>query len=152
MELVNPSLIDILLGNGGDFDKVYLIIAIARLLMAVFMAILFLQSGIDKIVDWKGNLGWLKGHFSSSPLKHVVPLLLIVITVLEVATGVCALGGIFEMLLFGRFTFILLSFFLSAIAIICLFFGQRMAKDYAGAGGLVPYFILALLGILSFAI
>ena len=28
-----------------------------------------------------------------------------------------------------------------------LFFGQRLAKDYAGAATLVPYFILAVLGI-----
>ena len=28
-----------------------------------------------------------------------------------------------------------------------LFFGQRMAKDYAGAAVLVPYFLLALAAI-----
>jgi hypothetical protein len=36
---------------------------------------------------------------------------------------------------------------LSAIAIIALFFGQRMAKEYAGAAVLVPYFILTLIAI-----
>jgi hypothetical protein len=33
---------------------------------------------------------------------------------------------------------------------VCLFFGQRMAKDYAGAAGLVPYFLLALVAIALF--
>ena len=33
---------------------------------------------------------------------------------------------------------------LAAISIVALFFGQRMAKDYAGAATLVPYFLLAL--------
>ena len=32
-------------------------------------------------------------------------------------------------------------------AIIALFFGQRIAKDYAGAAVLVPYFLLTLVAI-----
>jgi hypothetical protein len=36
---------------------------------------------------------------------------------------------------------------ISAVAILALFFGQRMAKDYAGAAVLVPYFLLALITI-----
>ena len=35
----------------------------------------------------------------------------------------------------------------SALAIIALFFGQRIAKDYPGAAVLVPYFLLTLLAI-----
>jgi hypothetical protein len=37
--------------------------------------------------------------------------------------------------------------FVAAIAITALFFGQRMAKDYAGAAILVPYFLLTLVAI-----
>ena len=33
------------------------------------------------------------------------------------------------------------------LAILALFFGQRMTKDYAGAAVLVPYFLLALAAI-----
>jgi len=36
---------------------------------------------------------------------------------------------------------------ISAVAVIALFFGQRMAKDYAGAAVLVPYFLLTLVAI-----
>jgi hypothetical protein len=32
---------------------------------------------------------------------------------------------------------------LSITAMLMLFFGQRMAKDYTGAAALIPYFILA---------
>jgi hypothetical protein len=35
----------------------------------------------------------------------------------------------------------------SAVALVALFFGQRMAKDYAGAAVLVPYFLLTLVAI-----
>ena len=36
---------------------------------------------------------------------------------------------------------------ISAVAVIALFFGQRIAKDYAGAAVLVPYFLLTLVAI-----
>ena len=41
--------------------------------VSAFLAILFLQSGIDKVVDRRGNLEWLKGHFAKSPLAGMVP-------------------------------------------------------------------------------
>jgi diacylglycerol kinase len=40
---------------------------------------------------------------------------------------------------------------LAAVNIIALFFGQRVAKDYAGAAVLVPYFLLAMTGIFLLA-
>ena len=39
--------------------------------VSAFLAILFLQSGIDKVVDRRGNLGCLR-TFSKSPLAGVV--------------------------------------------------------------------------------
>jgi len=36
---------------------------------------------------------------------------------------------------------------LSGISLCALFFGQRVAKDYAGAAVLVPYFLLALVAM-----
>ncbi len=118
-----------------------------QLLVSAFLAILFLQSGVDKIVDRSGNLQWLSGHFAKSPLAGFVPLLFTVLTVIEVAAGV--LSGIgFLALLFAQSPMI--AFYgavVSAIAILCLFFGQRMAKEYAGAAILVPYFLLALVAI-----
>jgi hypothetical protein len=35
----------------------------------------------------------------------------------------------------------------AAISILALFFGQRMAKEYAGAAVLVPYFLVSLIAI-----
>src|SRR5262245_18410329 len=58
-----------------------------QLLISAFFAILFLQSGIDKVIDRRGNLAWLTGHFAKSPLAGVVSLLLSVITLLELASG-----------------------------------------------------------------
>ena len=55
-----------------------------QIFASAFLAILFLQSGIDKVVDRRGNFEWLKGHFAKSPLAGIVPALLICITILEV--------------------------------------------------------------------
>src|SRR5438132_13766202 len=91
-----------------------------KLLVSAFLAILFLQSGIDKIVDRKGNLEWLGGHFAKSPLAGFVPLLFTILTIIEVAAG--ALSGIgFLALLFTHNPAI--AFYgavVSAIAVLCL--------------------------------
>jgi diacylglycerol kinase len=118
-----------------------------QLFAAAFLAILFLQSGIDKVVDRRGNLDWLKGHFAKSPLAGVVPALVTVITILELAAGVLSAIGCLAVIFLRDSTVAFYGAVISAVAIIALFFGQRMAKDYAGAAVLVPYFLLALVGI-----
>ena len=120
----------------------------AKILISALLAILFLQSGIDKIVDWKGNLSWLTGHFEKSPLKNLVPMLLGTITVFELAAGITSIIGMFMLLANGNANIALIGAQLSALSIVMLFFGQRIAKDYAGAATLIPYFLLTLLGIL----
>ena len=64
-----------------------------QVLVSAFLAILFLQSGIDKVVDRRGNLEWLKGHFAKSPLAKIVTLMLDAITVLELAAGALSAIG-----------------------------------------------------------
>jgi len=118
-----------------------------QVLAAAFLAILFLQSGIDKIADRRGNLEWLKGHFAKSPLAGAVPALLTAITILELAAGVLSALGCVLLLLLRDSTVAFCGAVMSAIAVVALFFGQRIAKDYAGAAVLVPYFLLALLAV-----
>jgi hypothetical protein len=122
-------------------------ICLMQILAAAFVAILFLQSGIDKVVDRRGNLEWLKGHFAKSPLTGTVPALLTAITILELAAGVLSALGCVLLLVLRDPTVAFYGAVISAIAIIALFFGQRMAKDYAGAAVLVPYFLLTLVAI-----
>jgi len=114
---------------------------------SAFLAILFLQSGIDKVVDRRGNLEWLQGHFAKSPLAGVVPLLITVITIFEIAAGALSAGGCAMIILTRNSTLAFYGAVIAAVSIIALFFGQRMAKDYAGAAALVPYFLLALSAI-----
>jgi hypothetical protein len=115
------------------------------LFSALLVAILFLQSGLDKVFDWKGNLEWLTGHFSKTPLRGMVFPMLATITALELATGALAAVGLVYFLFSGSLMVIFYAAVLGAAAITALFFGQRIAKDYPGAAVLVPYFILMII-------
>jgi len=114
------------------------------LLAAAFVAVLFIQSGLDKVFDWKGNLEWLTGHFSKTFVAGTVPMMLVTITVMEVATGFLSAAGIIYFLATGSPAVMFAAGALGAVSITALFFGQRLAKDYAGAAVLVPYFILMM--------
>ena len=118
-----------------------------QILASAFLAILFLQSGIDKILDRRGNFEWLKGHFAKSPLAGIVPALLICITILEVAAGALSAVGCVFVILSRDSTVAFYGAAISAVAVLALFFGQRIAKDYAGAAVLVPYFLLMLVAM-----
>lgn len=122
-------------------------IYLLQIFVSIFLAILFLQSGLDKIIDRRGNIDWLKGHFAKSPLAGIVPQMVFAITILEIAAGILSAIGC-ALIIFSRNSSV--AFYgaiISAIAIIALFFGQRMAKEYAGAAVLVPYFLLTLAAI-----
>lgn len=125
--------------------------ALARFLVTAFFAIAFLQSAFDKIVDREGNLGWLTGHFKDSPLAGQVPLLLTLLTFLELGAGaVCALGVLVTDFSLGGWTIAAVGVMLSGLALLALFLGQRMAKDYAGAAVLAAYFAVAAIGLALF--
>jgi hypothetical protein len=120
---------------------------LVRLAVAALLAILFLQSGIDKVVDRKGNVEWLTGHFSKSFLRSQVVPMLSVITIIELAAGALSAVGVPVLIFTGSRFPAALGAVLAATAILMLFFRQRVAKDYAGAAALVPYFILAIGGL-----
>jgi uncharacterized membrane protein YphA (DoxX/SURF4 family) len=114
---------------------------LAEIFILIMLAIVFLQSGIDKIVDWKGNLGWLKGHFSKTPIKNMVPFSLGLVTLLEMASGATAVIGAIMLYCHENTCWALISGILSAITFLLLFLGQRLAKDYPGAQTIVVYLI-----------
>ena len=122
-------------------------LTLIQLFISAFFAICFLQSGIDKVLDRKGNLEWLTGHFASSPLAGTVPVLFFILTVLELAAGALSAIGCLFVLVRHSTAIAFYGAVLSALALLALFFGQRMAKEYPGAASLVPYLIVAFGGI-----
>lgn len=117
---------------------------ITEILLLIFLIITFIQSGIDKITDWKGNLSWLKGHFSKTPMKNIVPMMLGTVLVIEVIAGILCLIGVYQIATLGSSDMAFYGAILSCVALLMLLFGQRIAKDYAGAMTIAVYFVPAI--------
>ena len=124
-------------------------LVLCQILIAIFIAIAFIQSGIDKVLDRKGNLEFFKVHFANTFLKNVTPLLLIILTIFELTGGLTLVYGVYFAFVYRTTLWIFYGFVMLALTIILLFAGQRIVKDYLGAADLVPYFILIMLGIMS---
>lgn len=117
---------------------------IAQILSSAFLAVLFLQSGLDKVFDWEGNKGYIASVFAKTPLAAMSTAMLLQITVLEVVVGLASAAGC-AMVLLTKASFVaFVGAALAGLNVLALFFGQRIAKDYAGAAGLVPYMLFAL--------
>ena len=125
---------------------------VLRLAFAAMVAILFLQSSLDKLFNWKSEKEFLTGHFAKSILKNSVPMMLPVITAVELLAGLCAALGFMELLVLGSQLLGLVGMCLGTSVIIMLFFGQRISKDYAGAAALIPYFLMCAAGLYVFSI
>lgn len=121
-----------------------------ELLILIFILIVFLQSGLDKLFDWKGNLGWLKGHFGETFLRGFVPIMVGIIMIIEIITGLYALAGIYSLVANNNLETGLTATVLAAITLLMLLFGQRIAKDYAGAFTITGYFVVVIFGIYLF--
>jgi hypothetical protein len=119
----------------------------ASILVLIFLAITFLQSGYDKLFFWKDNVEWLKGHFANTFLANFVPLALLKILVLELIAGTLALIGIVQLLVNDGKSFGFWASVFSCITLLFLLFGQRLAKDYDGARTIAIYFIPAVMGV-----
>lgn len=131
-----------LLGNLGISADLLL-----RGLSSLFVAILFIQSGLDKVINWKGEKAFYTSHFEKSILKGSVPLLMPVITISELAAGFLSGIGLLVYVFGGSTDLAILGMLLANLSILQLFFGQRVAKDFAGAATLVPYFLVTLVGL-----
>jgi len=129
--------------SDGFFNH-YLVI---QVFVALFVAILFMETGLDKIFDWNGNMEFMNNHFSDTGLRDMVPFMLGFVTIIELLAGVLSLLGVVYLIFYGDNSIAFYGVATGAAAILMLFFGQRIAKDYAGASTLAVYFILCLIGL-----
>ena len=121
-----------------------------QFLITLFFAVLFLQSGLDKFIDWNGNKAYFTAHFNKSPLLKVVVPMLFVISLLEIIAGLTSTYGLIAFCLWGETEWAKLGMILAAVNLLVLFSGQRIKKDYGGAAVLVSYFLIAIVGLLLF--
>ena len=120
----------------------------AEVLILMFLIVTFLQSGIDKLFDWKDNLSFIKSHFKNSPLKNSVPLLLGIILIMEILASLLMIIGVYQLYTSELKEMAILGIIISALSLIFLLVGQRLAKDYAGAMTLAVYFIITIIGLI----
>ena len=116
----------------------------AEIVLLCFLTITFLQSGLDKVFDWNGNLNWLKSHFEKSPLKSLVPALFFILTVTELSAGTFSVVGLVQLMRRAGDDPAFWAAALSCLALLMLLFGQRIAKDYDGARTIAIYFMPAV--------
>ena len=125
-------------------EKLHDLNFILPLAIGLFWSIVFLQSSFDKLLDWKGNLSWLNDHFKNTPFKTIVPFLLGVLAIFELAAGLISFVGVVIYLIHGTEWWIQQGLILVMISFLMLIFGQRLAKDYEGAKTVAIYFGVAL--------
>lgn len=119
-----------------------------QVLPVAYLAITFLQSGLDKVFDWRGNLSYVTQVFSKVPvLKGQPKPLLFSLTVLELASGAVCAAGVLALVFTGNSRLACAGGMVSGVTFLSLLFGQRVAKDYAGAAVIAPYFLVSLAAV-----
>lgn len=124
--------------------------ALPKCIGLLFLITVLGQSGLDKVLNYQGNRQYFQEQFKASPLSGLVGALFPVILLMEVGTAILALAGLFTLLNSADGRIGAYACALGCLNFIALIFGQRMAKDYAGAAGIVPYLAVALLGLFAF--
>tara|TARA_B100000029_G_scaffold488219_1_gene544539 strand:- start:1634 stop:2077 length:444 start_codon:yes stop_codon:yes gene_type:complete len=128
------------------FDKSFLYLDILRMTISAFLATIFLQSGIDKILNWNSELDWMSKQFENTPLASSLHVGLFVVTILEILGGSLSALGILWILFRDGHSVGLLGTMFCSFSLCILMFGQRISKNYDGAASLVPYFTISILG------
>jgi len=127
------------------------VLLITKIIFGIFLSITFLQTGLDKVYNFKGNKDYFVDHFKGTLLEKSIPLLFPLIIGQELLAGILSSIGVI-LVLAGYDTVAQLGALISAIAFISLYSGQRLGKDYEGASSLVPYFITSVLGLIILSI
>ena len=125
-------------------------IEIVQILSSIFFAIVFFQSGIDKIIDRKGNLNFFENHFKNTLFHKIYTHALTILMLLElIAAILCAYGCIYS-IVYKDTGFIFYGLLVTCFVLLSLLLGQRIAKDYVGAADITIYFIMCIISIMSF--
>jgi len=115
--------------------------------VAVFLGIVFLQSGLDKAFDFSGNVAYLTELFANAPVPMPVAPLLVCLTVFELAAGAFSAAGALALLWSGSSDLAYWGAILSGASLLMVLLGQRLAKAYGDAAVIAPYFLVSCLGV-----
>ena len=132
-----------------DFNNLdFIIDQIPLMFVLAFLSIVFIQSALDKIFNWKGNLEFTASTLTSKFPPRLVRFALLNVLLLEFAGGFGSLAGMIEIWLGSSTLFIAkLGIITSSIALLILLLGQRISQNYLDAKTIVIYFIVCLFGL-----
>jgi len=119
----------------------------AEFLILIFLSITFFFSGLEKIFGWKESLLFYTDHFKDTFIRNRIFPLLIFIIISEMICGLFSVIGIIQIIDQANRTIGLFATIISAIVLLIMLVGQRIAKDYAGAMNITVYFILTVIGV-----
>ncbi|NIJ43859.1 hypothetical protein FHR24_000298 [Wenyingzhuangia heitensis] len=108
-----------------------------------FLFISFGYSLFEKLKDKKGYTLFLANHLKNKKLANLFWWFLVCI---NSVTTIVLFTGLFSTLLNCYLFPIVINFKISAITILILLLGQRIAGDFQGAANLGIYMILTILG------
>ena len=118
-----------------------------ELAILIFLFITFGISVIEKCMDWKGTISYIQHNFQHTFIKKYITPLIIGLLCLEIVTTGFLAYGFYQLIDKGITHIALIGCILSALCILYMLIGQRIAKDYVGATSLTVYFILTVFGM-----
>ncbi len=131
-----------------DFNNMEFIIdQIPLIFILAFLSIVFIQSAMDKIFNWKGNLEFTASTLTSKFPPRLVRFALLNVLLLEFAGGFGSLGGVVEIMVGSSLFMAKIGTITSSTALLILLLGQRISQNYVDAKTIVIYFIVSLLGL-----
>lgn len=126
----------------------YIIDQIPLLFILTFLSIVFIQSALDKIFNWKGNLEFTTSTLTNKFPPMLVRFALLNVLLLEFTGGFGSLGGVVEIMVGNSTLYIAkLGTITSSLALLILLLGQRISQNYVDAKTIVIYFIVCLFGL-----
>ena len=120
---------------------------IVFLFILSFFSIVFIQSGLDKVLDKEGNLSFLMDLLKETFSEGLIKLAFYSVTLLELFSGFLCLAGIAQGLLSESSKIGQAGLIIGSVALLVLLFGQRLSKNYDGAKTITIYFILSMIGL-----
>ena len=120
---------------------------IAVFLIISYLTLSFGYSILEKMIQWQSSKKYYTGHFKNTFLKNHVSGSIVFVIILECISVGLNMLGLYRLLFSHESQTTLWGLIATAITLIVLMTGQRIAQDYSGAMNITVYFILTVMGI-----
>ena len=129
--------------------KLFSFTLLPLILILLFLSIVFIQSSLDKVLNWKSNLDFTINTLTSKFPRYLVLLSLLSVTFFELVGGFSSLFGIIEICMGTNSLFwSKIGIYSSTLALLILLTGQRISMNYNDAKTIVIYFLVCIAGMM----